>query len=358
MSSLSSPSFPRFPPELLLDIFSQADESSLASLCLANTTFLELASPFLYTNVAFEILPSPETISTRPPRLAKLLSQITLDAVRSLSVSLYRPSRQDQRGPLKSAVLACSAASNAIARGRGPCEAEKAAIAKPAIDACLATTAALPSPPHLPNVRHLQIDIPYGDHDVFNQDDGYAGCLSFLPISPLLVSLNPTSLVIRRTILNPDPIKKAEANIPNPDWDSYSTQIPTWFAATSNWTSLQSVTLVGCSLYDYMTIGPTACFLSSWTYGSLQIIYDVRRTTSLAKLIDHDYRWPYDLVDEETLEIPSTMGGEPKVFIRTGSEEMYKLVDERLREFGTSEKGTRYRDRVVVTLEQQGGRGT
>jgi hypothetical protein len=76
---------PRFPPELFLDIFSYADQPTLATLSLVDLTFLELVTPLIYKTAHVDDLPLPDT--PRTPRLAELLPSLALSSVRTLHIT-------------------------------------------------------------------------------------------------------------------------------------------------------------------------------------------------------------------------------------------------------------------------------
>jgi hypothetical protein len=77
---------PHFPPEIVLEVFSYADRSTLAALCSTSLAFLELAVPFLYETAHFDHLPKPTT--SRTPRIGELFPRLALSSVRTLHLTL------------------------------------------------------------------------------------------------------------------------------------------------------------------------------------------------------------------------------------------------------------------------------
>jgi hypothetical protein len=65
---------PCFPPEVFLEVFSFADRTTLASLCLVDTAFFRLTAPLLYDTVHFDevsfIIEDPDFLSVRSSRLS------------------------------------------------------------------------------------------------------------------------------------------------------------------------------------------------------------------------------------------------------------------------------------------------
>jgi hypothetical protein len=84
-SSDRSSNVPRLPVELLLDIISYADQSTLAILSLVDLTFLELVTPLIYQTAHIDDLPLPDT--PRTPRLAELVPSLALSSVRTLHIT-------------------------------------------------------------------------------------------------------------------------------------------------------------------------------------------------------------------------------------------------------------------------------
>jgi hypothetical protein len=131
----SSNAFPSFPPELLLEILSHAETASLSALCSVCIIVLELVLLFQYDNIDAKALSFTAPIDASPTLAHHLLPEIALSSIRTLPVT---------------AVLS------------------------------------YPRPPLLPNLRYLHTHtLPHSD--------------AFLPRTPFLSSLNPTSLTFHPT---------------------------------------------------------------------------------------------------------------------------------------------------------------
>jgi hypothetical protein len=76
---------PCFPAKLFLDIFSYANRSTLAALCLVDPTFLGLVTPLLYHTAHINDLPLSN--APRTPRLAELVPSLAYSSVRTLLIS-------------------------------------------------------------------------------------------------------------------------------------------------------------------------------------------------------------------------------------------------------------------------------